>query len=313
MVWLLAIRIVIVALLSWRIGVEFAKVRRKELPATRLALPVAVLAASILVANAAIPRIAVIAVLFVLDAAIIGICIYMLRALRASAGDDGYLESRLQQVFARFFPEWFARLASTDITLVVSAGAGLRAFISPPQASSRTYVHGSKIGIMAMIITLSVVPDAFLLWILLPQHLWWLAAVLDLLDVWACLWLFGLFGIMANRPHQIRAGEVVLRNGILQSVRLNAEHISDVHCIGTVRRRDLPRRRGDRSVVLSLGGVPFVQVDLSEPAIEHHLFRARPRHALRIFVASDKPELLRQDLMQARGSSPERTIAKASV
>ncbi len=251
--------------------------------------------------------------LFALDAAIIGVCIYMLRALRASAGDDGYLESRLQQVFARFFPDWFARLASTDITLVVSAGAGLRAFITPPQASSRTYVHGSKIGMMASIITLSVVPDAFLIWVLLPHHVWWLALLLDLLDVWACLWLFGLLGTMANRPHEMRGEQIVLRNGILQSVRLDPKHIADVQCLGVVNRRKLPRKRGDRCAVLSFGGVPLVRIALNEPAVEYHLFRPLPREVLTIFVASDKPESLCHELTQARKSSPVGATAEASV
>lgn len=313
MLWLLAIRIVIVALLLWRTGTEFAKVRRKELPVTRLTLPAVVLAASILVANALIPKAAALAVLVAMDAAILIICICMLRALGATGSDGGFLESRLQLVFARFFPEWFARVASADITLIASAGAGLRSFIDPPQASSRTYVHGSKIGMMAVIITLSVVPDGFLLWMLLPHHLWWLALLLDLLDVWACLWLFGLLGTMANRPHDIRANEIVLRNGILQSVRLNAAHIRDVCCIGTVKRRKLPRNRGERCAVLSMGGVPLVRIALNTPAVEHHLFRPLPREVFTIFVPSDKPESLRQELMQACQSSPVEARAKAPV
>lgn len=156
--------------------------------------------------------------------------------------------------------------------------AGLKGFLNPPRPSYASYVNGSKVPMLAMLLTLSIVPDAFLLWLLLPHRLWWLAIILDVLEVWSCVWLFGFYGTMIARPHEIGEKNAVFYNGILKRVQVDRAEIVAVRALGTPKRRALPRTRGDGSAVLVMGGVPVVEVQL--------------RRGERVFVASDAPHAL---------------------
>lgn len=303
MSWILAVRLVIVGLVLRRLATDFVKARSGEIPATRLVLPVAVVAAALLVANHIVPRVVVAGVLLALDVVFLVLCVGIVRSLREPVSGERFLEDRLYRALDRFFPEWFARLASVDVTVCSHALEGAKAFVNPARSTPYTYANGSKLVMMAVIVALSVVPDAFLFWILLPKQMWWLALLLDLLDIWACLWLFGLFGTMVRRPHEIHENRVVFRNGIFQTVSFNVQDIADVEEIGVVKRYKLPRKRGDGSTVLSFGGVPMLAVRLTQPALENHAFLPAPRQVTKIYVASDAPSALRDELLRLARSA----------
>lgn len=288
-VWAIAIRSVLALLLLRRLAADAAGAWRGETPATRLVVPSVVLLAALLVANHLVPRPVAAAALFGLDVAFFAICIGMMRSLRGSAGSDVPLERRIEGALLAFFPFWFARFAATDVTIVAHAYCGLKAFIDPGAAHAKTYVHGSKIVIAGAIVAASVVPDALFFWLLLPHHLWWLAVLLDVLDVWAVLWLFGIYGTMVRRPHEISPHRVVFRNGILQTVEVEPGRIKGARVLGEVKKRKLPRRRGDGSTVVAFGGVPIVEVTVEGCATEHRHFAPAPRSVERIFVATDAP------------------------
>lgn len=270
---------------------------------TRLILPAAFLAAALLVANQIVPKPVAAAILIALDITILALCFGLIRSLQASRAGAALLEERIAPVLERYFPPWFARLVSTDVTVVTKAMRGLASFIAPPSPTAYTYVNGSKIVFAAMIVGISVVPDGFFFWLLIPHKVWGLALILDVLDVWAFLWLFGLYGTMVKRPHVIGPDEVLLRNGIFQSVRLSTRSIIDVHILGHVKTHRLGRRRNDHSAALTFGGVPLLRIDLDQPGQDTHLFRPTPRDVLRVFVASDQPEALRSELLAASTAS----------
>ena len=166
--------------------------------------------------------------------------------------------------------------------MIEHAGEGLRAFLNPPRASALTYVEGSQIPLGAVIVAIAAVPDAFVLWLALPHGLWWLALLVDVLEIWGALWLFGLYGTMARSPHLIADGRVRLHNGALQTLEFERSNVAAAASLGSIRRRKLPRKRGDGSAVLALPGVPIVDIRLRNPV----------RGVNRIFVASDRPEAL---------------------
>lgn len=250
-------------------------------------------------ADRLVPRTLALTGLIVADALLFAACIGIVQTLRYSA-TAGSPEERLEDVLAGFFPPWFARLASADITVLTHAVAGMRAFVNPAPATAHSYIHGSKMMIAAIIIALSIVPDAFLFWLVLPARAWWVALSLNVLDVYACLWFFGLYGTMVRRPHEFSREKVLLRNGLCQTVELRPQHIARARPLGIVKRRQLARRRGDGSTVVSLGGVPLVDIVLLQPAIERRLFFAKPRMVTRVFVASDAPEALCRELKFAQ-------------
>lgn len=278
MTWPVGVRIVIMLLALRRLGGDIAGIRRNELPATRLVVPLLVLTAALLVANQLVPRAVTIAVSFAVDLALLATCFMLASSLRASAPQVQYQEERLQHAMERFFPSAFARLVSIEVTVYAHITTGLKGLIDPPRPSHASYVNGSKVAMLAIILTLSIVPDAVFLWVLLPHHLWWLAIVLDVLEIWSCGWLFGIYGSMIARPHEIGEERIVFHNGILKRVRIDRSEIAAARAIGSVKRRALPRRRGDGSTVLALGGVPIVEISL--------------RSGKKLFVASDSPQAL---------------------
>lgn len=282
MAWLIGVRIVVLLLALRRLGGDAAGVARKQLPATRLALPVLLVMAALLVANHLVPRAVTIAALLAVDVLFLIACFVIAASLRASALHLHYREDRLQHAFERFFPPAFARVFALELTVYSHVAAGAKGFVSPPKPSYASYVAGSKIIMLAIILTLSIVPDAFLLWLLLPHHLWWLALVLDALEIWSCGWLFGIYGTMIARPHEIGEESAVFHNGVLKRVRVDCADVLTARALGSVKRRALPRKRGDGSVVLALGGVPIVEIEL--------------RSGKKLFVASDAPDALVQRL-----------------
>ncbi|HEY5340059.1 MAG TPA: hypothetical protein VIK27_03450, partial [Candidatus Aquilonibacter sp.] len=196
----LGIRLLIGALLLRRLALDGIAVRRGKIPATRLAVPLLLLASALLVANGVLPRPVAIAGLFAIDVAFFAVCFMLVGAIGRSSIARALPEERLEQAFLRFFPLWFARVAATDIIVLLHAFVGLKAFTTSQPVGPYSYVNGSKLVIAGAIIGAAVIPDGVLFWLLLPHGLWWLSLLLDVLDVWAFLWLFGLYGTMIRRP-----------------------------------------------------------------------------------------------------------------
>lgn len=288
MTWLLGVRIVIIALALVRFARDVAAVRRKSIPIKRLFLPLVILLAAALVANRLIPRAIGAAGLFCIDVAFLALCFSMAASLRSSAPHLRFTEERLQHVLERFFPPLFARWTSIELTVLRHSYTGVKAFVAPPKPTYGSYVNGSPVGLIGMLLVLGVVPDAFLRWVFLPSLAWPLALLIGALELWASLWIFGLYGTMAARPHEIASDGVVLHNGVLGSVRLHPHEITGVRVLETTKRRHLPRRRGDGSRVLALGGVPIVEIALE--------------NGQNVFVASDAPYELRALLAASTAS-----------
>lgn len=308
--WALVIRLVLAALLLRRLTVDGVAVRRGALPLTRLAIPALLLIAAILIANGVLPRPTAVAALFVLDIAFLTLCASLAWSFARRADRAQSRSAHLEHVLEKFFPEWFARFAVTDLLILSHASAGIRAFIDPGPPGMRTYIQGSKMGMGAVIMAAAIVPDAVFLALVIPQKMWWLAAALDVLDVWACLWFFGIYGTMVRRPHDISPHKIVLRNGIWETLEINPADIASASVAGVVKRRRLPCAPGERVAFLSFGGVPLVDVKLKQPALARRRLGA-PRAVDRVFVASDAPGLLCAEF--AALSAPEMPPAATSV
>ena len=171
--------------------------------------------------------------------------------------------------------------------MIEHAGVGLRAFLDRSHPSAFTYVESSPIPLLAVLCAVAVIPDGALYWLMMPHALWWLALALDVAEIWTALWLFGLYGAMVRHPHVIESGRVTLHNGSLASIAFDREDVTEATPLGIVKRRRLPRQRGDGSRVLALGGVPVVDVRLKTPV----------NGVARVFVASDRPDALCAELM----------------
>ncbi|HVA27472.1 MAG TPA: hypothetical protein VNF68_04795 [Candidatus Baltobacteraceae bacterium] len=173
--------------------------------------------------------------------------------------------------------------------MIEHAGVGLRAFLDGSQPSAFTYVESSPIPLFALLCGIGVIPDGVFYWLMMPHALWWLALALDVAEIWTALWLLGLYGTMVRNQHAIENERVTLYNGSLGSVAFDRGDVADATSLGIVKRRKLPRERGDGSKVLALGGVPVVDIRFKVPV----------NGVTRVFVASDRPEALCAELMSS--------------
>lgn len=182
--------------------------------------------------------------------------------------------------------------ARADVAVLAHALVGIRAVINPEKPTAYSYVTGSKLIPLGVILVLAIIPDAVLLWLLLPQTLWWLALILNALEIWACVWFFGLYGTMVRSPHELSPEKVLFRNGILHSVEIDPRSIGEMRELGIVRRAKLPLNRGDHCAVLAFGGVPLVEISFKVPGLECRSGSQPKRNVERLFVASDVPGAL---------------------
>lgn len=204
-------------------------------------------------------------------------------------------------------PLGLARFAAREMTLLAHARIGLRAFALPQARCDTSYVGGSKVALGAVILAVSVVPDAVFLLLVIPHAYLLLAVLLSLLDVWAVVWLFGLYGTMVARPHDLSSDLVILHNGLLQSATFSLKYVDDMTVRGRFKRRSLPRELREGAAFLGYGDIPMLQIDLCEPVSVHHAFTPGPRLVLRIFVASDAPEQLQARIHTLASSAAMRS------
>jgi len=309
---ILAFRILIMIGIGRRLWLDGVKVSRQELPWTRLAVPTLILISAILVANNLIPRVYAAGALLGIDLVILASCIGIVVSLRRSKPSHSIVEV-IDDSLGAYFPSWFSKLVAGDLVIIAHAAIGLKAFIAPAKPTTFSYVHGSKIALAGAVVALSVLPDAVLFEFLIPRHFWWAAILLDVLNVWGCLWLFGVYGTMVRRPHVVSPNGITLHNGIMQRITFEPENVAQAKSIGLIKSYKLGRKRHDGSTVLTFGGVSLVQIRLKTPVLEKHLFSVLDRDVQTIYVASDESAKLALALVRDTNLDPEVLPTRHSV
>lgn len=302
----LALRIVIVSLLLRRIYQDGRDALRGEGPATRLIIPSIILIAAVIVANHLVSRPVAAVGLFSLDILFLILCIRIALGLRHR---DGLLEQRLENALAAYFPLWFARLVGMEFTILRQAPVGVKHFFNPGPAAASTYVHGAKMMLAALIISVATVPDFIFTALIVPQKFWVLRVVLDALEIYACAWLFGIFGTMVARPHELSEDRVIVRNGIFQAAEIDRSDVLSARALGVVKKKQLPATATE-AVVMCAAGVPVVEVVLREPTPVHSMFSLRPKLAQTLFFSSDKADEMCRFLSQGPSQAVFRDVSK---
>ena len=191
-----------------------------------------------------------------------------------------------------------SRFSRPSQGFIAHTRAGIEAFLAPSEPNETTYTQGSAIGLLAVMLTLAIIPDAIFLLLVIPRALLWLSVLFGAFDIWSCLWLIALYGSMATSPHELSSERIVLRNGLLQEVEFAPHFVREVRSLGRIKRRQIPRSQRRDAAFLGFGGVPIVEVTLERPAAVRQSMRSRVRDARRIFVATDRPEAFCQRLQQ---------------
>lgn len=174
---------------------------------------------------------------------------------------------------------------STEATIARHAWPGLRGSLLPPEKSAFTYAHNNKFGLLALVLAVSLLPDAVVVHLLVPRNLWWLALLLDFGALYSLLWAAGIYGTMLHAPHAIEGSMVTVRRGLLWQASFDLDDVE------SATRRDKP-----------LHGVPSVEIHLRRPACVHRLLLG-PTQARTLVVASDMPERLIAALLTRRNAA----------
>jgi hypothetical protein len=176
--------------------------------------------------------------------------------------------------------------------MLVDAWSGMRAVFRPPTANGCTYVEKNMLGILALVLLVSVVPEIPLHHVLFRGHVWWIAVLLDAAALYVVMWVFELYGDIARMPHEIGEEHVRFYCGSLALAELRRDAIEELKPILNPERQAL-RKAYPEAEHLGLPGTDLVYVRLREPARVMRTFPKRiDRGVSELLVPSDRPHEL---------------------
>lgn len=173
---------------------------------------------------------------------------------------------------------WF----STEATIARHAWPGLRASLSPPEKSAFTYAQNNKFALLALMLAISLVPDAFVIHLLVRSP--WVALLLDAFAMYSLIWVAGIYGTMLRSPHTIDEGVVTIRRGLLMHASFPLDDVESA-----VQR--------DKTI----DGVQSVEIHLRRPT-RMHRFLVGAKETTTLVAASDLPEQLIAALLTRRNA-----------
>lgn len=288
-----ALRFALIAVLALRSTAILFSAARRQTPASRILIPLLVLLEIVLVGGQVVTRVAGAVAIAGLDLVLVGFALWTVVQVHKSRRDM-YPEAALENALLAYFPRPFAKVAAIELTIVASAFRAFPYAWNVQRYGLWSYVETAKIRFLVFVLPITIVPDVIFLHLVLPSHLLWLKLLLDLLEVYACLWVLGLYATMVARPHAIVDGGNAIRihRGILNSTEIRRDTIEAIAPLGAQRGFGIRSRAGEAR--LTVGGVPAVSITLKSPVAIVSLF-AKTRMATKLLVATDAPlEFCRQ-------------------
>ncbi len=188
-----------------------------------------------------------------------------------------------------------------DFDIVRHAWCGVRATFSAQAPGARTYAATNLIGVFGLLVLVSIPADIFVRHLFLQRY-FWIGVAFDVLEIYAAVWIFGLFGTMVARPHRLDGERVLLQRRCLGRIEFDRNAVESARAIAQSNGRKL-RREHPNAALLLAPGTAVVEVRLLRPAIYTSFPAGRRRAVDHIFVASDRPEHL-CSLLAAQADSP---------
>jgi hypothetical protein len=136
-------------------------------------------------------------------------------------------------------PRWAAALVATELRLARFAARAPSIIASVRHASASSYSETSKWEGLAILLLVSFLPDAAVLW-LLPIPLWGHLAVLAAC-AYGTLWFVGAYASVVLLPHTLDADTVVLHNGVFASIACSRSDIAGARTLTQEEQRAAQR------------------------------------------------------------------------
>ncbi len=174
----------------------------------------------------------------------------------------------------------------SELDVLRHAWRGVRATFTAQAPEARTYAATNFIGAFGLILLVGIPADMFVRHLFLQRY-FWIGIAIDVLEVYAAVWIFGLFGTMVARPHRLEGKRVLLRRGCLGEVEFARDTIEWARPAADSNGRRLQRQHA-KAALLLVPGTGAVELRLREPVMYASVPAGRRRCVDHIFVASDR-------------------------
>src|SRR5579859_4741570 len=270
---------------------------RREVPPGRVLLPAIFFIELLRISIAGASRAGLIVCAIAFELCLIVFAIVLLR--RARTKDERWqLEDHYEHVFAQFLPGRLAAFASRELVLLLEglrwAARGFRL----TEVSGFGYLEQSFVAMLPIALPILSISDEIVLGVLLRHQALWIRLSVIGFDIWAILYVFGIYATCQARPHQITHDTVRLRQGIFSSCEFSPALLAEISsCSQTDQARKEPG-----IIRLNLKGSPTVKIRLRQPVVVRQMIRGE-RTSQTLLISADKPDALCHALREAQANA----------
>lgn len=276
------VRYAILLIAAVRIGFVIARLRRAPKSWTQAILPAVILGFA--------PGGSYAARFVVLEALALGIAAYAIVDSIRNPTPHPMAEDRIAAALARFFPTFASRWIAVEMMILYYAFYGVFNLFRIPARPGFGYTAEANIRFLPLIFVVAGPPEVLVLDAVIPVRLVVLRLCLHILEVWAFLWIYGLYVSMRLRPHVIEDGVLRVFKGILGSAAIAVEDIREIEVNAAIEK-------GPVRAALSLRGTATATIHLSRPVHVTRLFGTRVTSATTVTVSADDPVRFREAAM----------------
>jgi hypothetical protein len=232
----------------------------------RAVLPLAVAAALLLGLTHAVSGIVAATAAVAIEA--IAFAILLTVAYGTARGRAGSWTQTLKSALEDWLPDTFARFMAVEAAIVLTALRVPLRLESADVSAARgfSYVTGSTLHLMVMVFGIALIPELFLVDILLFRQPLLVRLAVDAAAVYGFVWLLGWTRSMTLLPHRVGARSLHLRNGVIRELVVPVTDLLAIEPKPAKKRWFWQRMRtSDRSTSWSVDGVPAVKLSFKTP------------------------------------------------
>lgn len=274
------------------------RVVRKEAPAGHILLPAIIFIQLLRVSIAGASRIGLFVCAAVFEICVLVFALVLLRRASARAAGSA-LEDHFERVFAQFLPERLAALVAREVVLLWEGLRWAARGFRPLPVSGFGYLEQSFIAVLPIAAPILCMAEEIVLGVLLRHQGLWIRLSVVGLEIWAILYVFGIYATCQARPHQVTSQSVRLEQGIFGRCEFDPALVVEASPEPELARKD------PGAVRLTLKGSPAVKIQLSQPVTVKRILRGEQKfHTL--VVSADDPSALCRALGEAQASAKAR-------
>ncbi len=267
------------------------RVVRKKAPAGHILLPAIIFIQLLRIGIGGASRTGLFVCGAVFEIGVLVFAVVLLRRAGARAANSA-LEDHFERVFALFLPERMAALVARDVVLLWEGLCWAARRFRPLPVSGFGYVEQSFIVVLPIAAPILCIAEEIVLGVLLRHQALWIRLSVVGLDIWAILYVFGIYATCQARPHQVTSQSVRLEQGIFGRCEFDPALMLEAS------PEPGPARKEPGAVRLTLKGAPAVKVHLSQPVGVKRILRGEQKFQT-IVVSADDPSVLCRALRAA--------------